>query len=156
MTINSLLNHHHIHLNQDLQTQKDVFHHIADVAVRQGIATSEEDVVNGLLAREQESTTGFQDGFAIPHTQVDAIQHPGIIIVSTQNGVAWQSLDEQPATFFIALLIPENNAGTMHLTLLSSISRILMHEDVRDTLATAQSAEQVMQPFETALEGVVQ
>nr|MDH3177022.1 PTS sugar transporter subunit IIA [Bacillus pumilus] len=56
--------------------KSSVFAAIADIAYKAGICTSPEDVKKGLAEREALSTTGFQDGFAIPHTQTDAITKP--------------------------------------------------------------------------------
>ncbi len=95
-----LLNKDQIKIKQPLTTQKEVFQQIAAIAVDQGITSDPDEVIDGLLKREQEGTTGFQDGFAIPHVQVDAIKRPAIIIVSSSSGVEWNALDGKPASFF--------------------------------------------------------
>lgn len=151
MGIADILNVNHICLNENLTTQTEVFERIAALAVANGIAPSQQKIVDGLAAREKESTTGFMDGFAIPHTQVDAIQKPGIIIVSTVQGIEWQSMDGEPTRFMIALLIPAGEAGTTHLNVLASLSRMLMHEDIRQKLLNASSATDVLEQVQAAL-----
>ncbi|QNK90651.1 PTS sugar transporter subunit IIA [Sporosarcina sp. resist] len=130
-----------IQLNVNATSQSEVFKTIADVAVQNGIATSAQEVVEGLHVREQQSTTGFQDGFAIPHTHAEAIVKPAIVIVRTENGVEWESFDDQPAFFFLSLLIPKTAAGTTHLKALASLSRMLMNEDKRQGLLDAKTNE---------------
>ncbi len=149
--IDNMLNVNHISLNDHLPTQKDVFERIAELAVVNGIASSKKSIVDGLTAREEESTTGFMDGFAIPHTQVDDIQKPGIVVVSTDQGVEWNSMDGEPARFIIALLIPANEAGTTHLNALASLSRMLMHDEVRRELLSASNAEDVLERITSTL-----
>lgn len=151
MGIENMLNVNHISLNENLTTQAEVFERIAELAVTNGIASSQQQIVDGLAAREKESTTGFMDGFAIPHTQVDEIQKPGIVIVSTSQGVEWQSMDGEPTRFMIALLIPAGEAGTTHLNLLASLSRMLMHEEIRQELLIAASAKEVLNKLTEAL-----
>ncbi len=145
MMDNKLLDINQIKLKQQLTTQEEVFEEIATIAISQGIATDSNEVVNGLLTRENESTTGFQDGFAIPHAQVDAIKRPAIVVVSSKEGVEWDALDGKPAIFFIALLIPKQEAGTTHIQALASISRMLIYEEKREALANAKDADTVME-----------
>ncbi|WP_208587751.1 PTS sugar transporter subunit IIA [Gracilibacillus suaedae] len=142
---NKLFDINQITLKQPLITQEEVFQLIATIAVEQGIASDPDEVIDGLLKREQESTTGFQDGFVIPHAQVDAIKRPAIIVVSSSVGIEWNALDGKPATFFIALLIPKQEAGTTHIQALASISRMLIHEEKREALAHAENKTTVME-----------
>ncbi|WP_054950837.1 PTS sugar transporter subunit IIA [Numidum massiliense] len=151
MEIESLLNPALIKIDENLKTQKDVFARIAELAVVGGIASSKRRIVKGLLAREKEGTTGFLDGFAIPHTQVKDVLKPGIVIVRTMEGVEWQSMDGKPIRFTIALFVPEREAGSTHLTLLASLSRMLVHEEARERLLAAESAQEVYEQLRMAL-----
>jgi PTS system fructose-specific IIA component len=100
-------------------------------------------LIQGLKDREKEGTTGFLDGFAIPHTKNATIQRPGIIVQMMENGVEWNSMDGQPVNIAIALLIPESEAGTTHLNYLSKIAKMLMHEEIRKQLMDAQSEQEI-------------
>lgn len=60
----------------------------------------------------------MMNGFAIPHAKAATIQQAAIIIVTLDQGVEWQSLDNQLTEFVIALFIPDAEAGTTHLKLL--------------------------------------
>ncbi|WP_018664459.1 PTS sugar transporter subunit IIA [Heyndrickxia acidiproducens] len=133
-----------IKLNTEASTKEEVFQSIARAAVENGYASNENEIVKGLLKREEESTTGFLDGFAIPHTKNAAVQAPGIMVQTFVSGVEWQSLDGEPVKFVIALLIPDNEAGTTHLGLLSKLAKMLMHQDVRDKLAGTENKEEVL------------
>lgn len=146
-----LLNLHHIHLNESIHSKKSAFERIAELAVHLKLADSTQPVVEGLQKREQEGTTGFLDGFAIPHTKSSAVQKPGVIILTSTEGIEWEALDGAPVNFLIALLIPESEAGTTHLTLLSHISRMLIHADVRQSLLQAQAPEEILKTFQQAL-----
>ncbi len=149
--MNNLIQPSFIQLNVNAISQSEVFKTIADVAFQNRIATSAQEVIEGLRAREQQSTTGFQDGFAIPHTHAEAIVKPAIVIVRTENGIEWESFDDQPAFFFLSLLIPKTAAGTTHLKALASISRLLMNEDKRQGLLDAKTNESLAALIEKAL-----
>jgi fructose PTS system EIIA component len=141
----------YIKVNEDLSTQSEAFARIAEIAAAEGLASSKEEVAEGLAKREGEGTTGFMDGFAIPHTKSPAVVKPGAVILKANEGIEWQSMDGKPIKFIISLLIPDNEAGTTHLTLLSHISRLLIHADVREKLLAASTPEEILEEFREAL-----
>ncbi|USK29264.1 fructose PTS transporter subunit IIA [Bacillus sp. CMF21] len=147
----NLIQPNFIQLRATASSQTGVFQCIADIAVQNGIATSADEVIKGLQTREAQSTTGFQDGFAIPHTQTAAVVKPAIVIVRTETGIDWESFDDQPAFFFLSLLIPKSEAGTTHLQALSSLSRVLMDEDKRQELLDAKTNEALAAFIEKAI-----
>ncbi|MBU5555202.1 PTS sugar transporter subunit IIA, partial [Enterococcus sp. S157_ASV_20] len=71
------------------------------------------------------------------------IQQAAIIIVTLDQGVEWQSLDNQLTEFVIALFIPDAEAGTTHLKLLSSVARLLLREEVTSGLKQASSPAEI-------------
>lgn len=131
----------YIQLNATASSQSGVFQIIADLAKEHGLATSADEIVKGLRDREAQSTTGFQDGFAIPHCQSETIEKPAIVIVRTETGIEWDSFDDKPAFFFLALLIPKEEAGITHLQALSALSRVLMHDEKRQEFLDANTNE---------------
>ena len=68
-----LISKESIFLNENLTSQEEVFHFIAQKAVVLGVSADENAVYNGLVEREQQGTTGMMDGFAIPHAKSSAI-----------------------------------------------------------------------------------
>ena len=124
-------------------SKQDVFAQIAELAVENNYANSKRAVIEGLDAREKESTTGMMDGFAIPHAKSTAINQAGIFIFSLAQGIEWASLDGQAIDFVVALLIPENEAGSTHLTLLSKVARLLMKEEVKAKLKDSNTAQEI-------------
>lgn len=143
LTINDLLKKDHIITHASASTQEEVFQLIAETAEKHGATKKPKKVIKGLKEREAQSTTGFQDGIAIPHTKSKAITVPSVVIVKTNVGIEWASMDDQPASMFISLLIPEKEAGDTHLQLLSALSRVLMNETNREQLKQAESPESI-------------
>ncbi|WP_275574544.1 PTS sugar transporter subunit IIA [Enterococcus crotali] len=83
------------------------------------------------------------DGFAIPHAKSSAIKEASILIVKMKNPIEWDSLDGKPTEVIIALLIPEQEAGTTHLKLLSKVARLLMKDDFKTQLKELESAAEI-------------
>jgi PTS system fructose-specific IIA component len=134
-----LVKKEHIFIDQDFKTQQEVFEFLAAKTVELGIATDKTEVYQKLQVRENEGTTGMMDGFAIPHAQSTDIHSASIIIVRNCTGIEWKSLDERKSSFIIALFIPSSEVSSSHLKLLSSVARLLMHEDVTSALKSAAS-----------------
>jgi len=141
-----------IKYHTSLKTKESIFDEIATLAVEQGIAKNKKRVVKGLTKRETESTTGFTDGFAIPHTKDKSIKQAGIVVLVNETGIEWESMDGKPARFFISLLIPEKEAGTTHLNLLAAVSKMLVHDEVREKLLTLDSVDAIYDHIKSYLD----
>lgn len=138
-----MINQNTIFFNRELNSQDEVFHFLSKKAIELGIATSQEAVYKGFIEREQQGTTGMMDGFAIPHTKSNKILTPSIIIVRLEKSVDWNSMDGKPTSFIISLLIPDNEAGTTHLKILASIARMLMKANIKKSLLSANSEQEI-------------
>lgn len=132
-----------IFLNQTMTTQEEVFEFLARQAKGLAISEDEQQVYQKLVERENEGTTGMMDGFAIPHAKDQSISEQSIIIVTLAEGIEWNSLDGQLINFVIALFIPDSEAGTTHLKLLSAVARLLMRNEVTEKLKTAQTKTEI-------------
>ncbi len=106
---------------------------IAERAVSAGIADDSAALYAAFLKREAEGTTGMVDGFAIPHAKTDAVKAASVMVLKAPEGIAsWETLDGAPVTCAIALLVPEAEAGTAHLQILSKVATALTDEAFRD------------------------
>lgn len=116
-------------------TQDESFKKIAQFVVQQGYSDSPDSFYVGLKNRETESTTGFKDGIAIPHSNDDSVQKPGLFLIKLAQGIEWQALDGKSIKVAFVLSIPKNGS-TEHLKLLSKIARKLMDDEFRNTILT--------------------
>lgn len=119
---------------------------ISEHAVAAGIATDATALKQAFLKREAEGTTGMMDGFAIPHAKCDAVTTASVMVVKAEGGIdAWDTMDGAPVTVAIALLIPEQQAGTAHLKILSKVAEALMDEGFRADVKGATDPERIAQ-----------
>ena len=141
-----------IFLGQDFASRDDALSFISNEAVKRGIADDADALMQAFLTRESEGTTGMMDGFAIPHAKCDAVKTPSVIVVKDDSGVAdWDTMDQAPVNVAIALLIPESQAGTTHLKLLSKVAEALMDEGFRATVKGATEPSQVLDAISSRL-----
>jgi fructose-specific phosphotransferase system IIA component len=148
LEIKSLINENLIDLNLEAFTQKDVISQLTSLLAKQGRIKSESVFIEGVLEREAEFSTGFGNGFAIPHCKNDTVKKASIIIGKTNEGIEWNSLDNNPVTFIIMLAIPATEGGTTHLQILSTLSGKLMDDEFREKLMNASHPEKILNLFD--------
>ena len=131
--------------NQSFATRDELLRFLSRQAVSQGIAQDADTLMDAFLAREAMGTTGMTDNFAIPHAKSATVRRAAVMVVKTTPIAAWESLDQQPVTIVIALFIPDAEAGTTHLTLLSTVAEALMDDDFRAAVKQTDDAAAIAQ-----------
>jgi fructose-specific phosphotransferase system IIA component len=145
LEIISLINEDLIELNLVAGTQNEVISKLTSLLAKQGRIESESVFFEGALKREAEFSTGFGNGFAIPHCKSDTVKTASIVIGKTTNEIEWSSLDNKPVTFIIMLAIPATEGGTTHLQILAALSGKLMDEEFRAQLMNASQSEHILE-----------
>lgn len=137
---------------EDFASRDEALSFVSNQAVKAGVASDADAVMNAFLAREAEGTTGMMEGFAIPHAKSDAINEAAVIVVKDESGVTgWDTMDGAPVNVAIALLIPGAQAGTTHLKILSKVAEALMDEDFRATVNGSTDAAQIAKTINARL-----
>ena len=103
-------------------------------------------VLEQVLARERSMSTGMERGIAIPHAAVDEIDKviAAMGIVSRPEGLAFDSIDAQPARLIVLLVIPRSQK-LLHIRTLADVARVLGRDSVREALVSASSPAQAWQ-----------
>lgn len=137
---------------EDFASRDEALSFVSNQAVKAGVASDADAVMNAFLAREAEGTTGMMEGFAIPHAKSDAITEAAVIVVKDDSGVTgWDTMDGAPVNVAIALLIPGAQAGTTHLKILSKVAEALMDEDFRATVKGSTNAAEIAKTINACL-----
>lgn len=137
---------------EDFASRDEALSFVSNQAVKAGIASDADAVMNAFLAREAEGTTGMMEGFAIPHAKSDAITEAAVIVVKDESGVTgWDTMDGAPVNVAIALLIPGAQAGTTHLKILSKVAEALMDEGFRATVKGSTDAAEIAKTINARL-----
>ena len=127
-------------LDQQATTKEEALRIISDTAAKIGVADDADAVYEAFLAREQIDKTGMVDGFAVPHCKTDAVKSAAVVIFKNAAPVEWPSLDDKPVDIAMALLIPDSEAGTTHLRLLSKAAMLLMDDNFKSKLRESNDA----------------
>lgn len=126
----------------DVKTQEEAIRSLVQKASDNGKVSNTETVVQAVLDREKESTTGFGKGIAIPHGKSSGVTEPTLMFARTTRNLEWASMDDQPVQIIFLILVPEESHSE-HLQLLAKLARKLMHDDFVETLRHTKNAEEL-------------
>lgn len=149
-TLDDVMSTDLISLEEPPAEKRAVIEYLLDVADDAGRIEDREQTLSDLLEREEEATTGVGMGIGIPHAKSAGVREPTIAFTRSSQGVDFDGMDGDPATLLFMLLVPEEG-GDEHLSMLSSLSRALMHDEVRDDLHEADSPDAVMDTLREAV-----
>jgi len=148
--IDELLPASHISLSEPPAQKEATIEFLLDLVVESGRVEDRQAALDALLAREEETTTGVGMGIGIPHAKTEAVDRPSLAFTRSAEGVDFGSMDDEPATLIFLILVPKEG-GEDHLEILSSLSRALMHDDVRERLHAADDESEVQQTLREAI-----
>ena len=132
-------------INIDLkgQTKSEIIDEMVDILYNNGKLNDREEYKKEILKREVQSSTGMEEGIAIPHGKTKAVKIPTVAIGISKKGVDYESLDGEPSHLFFMIAAPENSNDS-HIELLSKITTLLLEDDIREALLNAKSKEEVL------------
>jgi nitrogen PTS system EIIA component len=106
-------------------------------------------VLAALRAREETMSTGIGFGIAIPHASSDRVTEVVAAFGRSSTGIEFDSLDNAPVKFIVLFVVPKDQFQT-HLRTLAAIAKFLNDRSVRDRLAAAKTAEEILAIFESS------
>lgn len=107
-----------------------------------------EKLRNAVFEREKIMSTGVGKNFAIPHGKTDAITDVVCAFGKSTKPIDYQSLDYQPV-HLVFLLVGKDNLVSLHIKLLSRISRMMTKDDFREKLMKAETSSEILNIFKT-------
>jgi nitrogen PTS system EIIA component len=94
-----------------------------------------------LQRRENLGSTGIGRGIAIPHCRSLAVNRLRLAFGHRDQGVDFQSIDDQPASDFFLIVAPPLEISNQYLPVLGKIAQLAKEPDVPDRLAALRSAD---------------
>jgi len=125
-----------IHTGASAQNKEEAIRQVAAALTAAGNVA--EGYVNGMLAREQQTSTFLGNGIAIPHGTTDTrdlVQKTGVQVFQFPQGIAWG--EDQIA--FVAIGIAAKSDE--HLALLRQLTHVLSDDSVAEQLKTASAED---------------
>ena len=102
----------------------------------------EDAVYQAFADRERLASTGIGSGVAIPHGRL-RVNRARMALAICRQGVAFDSVDGEPARILVALLTPFEHPGEQ-FKVLARVSRVLRRPSVRERLLHAASGDDAL------------
>ncbi|MEZ3499211.1 fused PTS fructose transporter subunit IIA/HPr protein [Pantoea sp. KPR_PJ] len=125
-----------IHTGASAQNKEEAIRQVAAALTAAGNVA--EGYVNGMLAREQQTSTFLGNGIAIPHGTTDTrdlVQKTGVQVFQFPQGVAWG--EDQIAYVAIGIAAKSDE----HLALLRQLTHVLSDDSIAEQLKTASAED---------------
>lgn len=141
--ITNLLTLECINLNLKGQTKQEIIDEMVEILYQGGKLNDKEEYKKAILAREAQSSTGLEEGIAIPHAKASAVKIPSIAFGLSKNGVDYESLDGEPSKLFFMIAAPANASDT-HIEILSKLTTMLLDDEIREKLLEVKTEQEVI------------
>ncbi|HOP85145.1 MAG TPA: PTS sugar transporter subunit IIA [Syntrophorhabdaceae bacterium] len=128
--------------NLKASNKKDAIYEMCETLKKSGLIENVQEVVNVILERERLGSTGIGEGIAIPHGKMKGIKNILCVLGKSEKGIDFDSIDKKPVHIIVLLLAPEGSAS-MHLKMLSRISKILRDTHIRNRLLELKDARDI-------------
>jgi mannitol/fructose-specific phosphotransferase system IIA component (Ntr-type) len=108
-----------------------------------------EDVVASVVKREQNGSTGFGKGVAVPHVKHPKVKAMSGTVGRSAGGIDFAALDHQPVYTIFLLLSPENQPQ-QHLQAMNIVFSNLQKDMFRRYLRQSSTREAIVELLDEA------
>jgi PTS system nitrogen regulatory IIA component len=123
---------------------------VSSLAKRGALAEDAVDeVVAALIKREQNGSTGFGKGVAVPHVKHAKVKKMAGTIGRSGSGIDFSALDHQPVYSIVLLLSPENQPQ-QHLQAMNIVFSNLQKDMFRRFLRQSDTTETIVELLDEA------
>lgn len=125
-----------IQLQAPFRSKNELIRDLVNRLEQAGKITSAEAFYQDVMEREKLGVTGFEKGLAIPHGKSGAVKEACFAACVLEKPLTnWESIDPENQVELVFLLaIPESEAGSTHLSVLSELSKRLLNDSYREWL----------------------
>lgn len=119
-------------------SKSEVIEELVDLLVQAFGLSHRDEILEAVLLREKQKSTGIGCGLAVPHAKVDYVDRMCMVATTVKSGIDFDALDREPVYLLILIVSPGNTVGP-HIRALSSVSRIMADAEVRQRLIQANA-----------------
>ena len=137
----------HVSVNDNCKTKKSILEKISDLLSKPS-GVSRNDIFKKLYEREKLGSTSIGKGVAIPHARIQNIEYPFLSIITLDEPVEFDNIDNLDVDIIVSIIVPEKNYSK-HLELLAYLSSKLDDPSVRKELRLARNSSQIIKSLDS-------
>lgn len=146
MNIYSLLDKSTILANLDVQSKKELLEKMIQSLSDHVNEKQLREIHKAVFEREEIMSTGVGKSLAIPHGKVKSIDENIASFAKLKTPIDYDSIDGEPVQMVFLLVGPESK-HTIHIKLLSRISRLMNSVSFRELLNDCDTPEEIYEAF---------
>ena len=141
MQIADILIPERTHCQVQVTNKKNVFKYFSQLLATGSDSLNSEEILAGLLEREELGSTGLGKGVAIPHARVTHCEGSLAAFLQLNQAIEFDALDNQPVDLLFALVVP-TQATQEHLELLAQLAAMFSDASLREQLRHTQNCRE--------------
>lgn len=146
MNIYSLLSEETVLPQLKVQDKDELLNKLIDSLSEEMNREQLESVREAVFERENIMSTGVGKGLAIPHGKAKGIEDSYASFAILSEPVDYESIDDKPVQLVFLLAGPESK-NSIHIKLLSRISRLMNSSSFRNQLMDCDTSEEILHTF---------
>lgn len=146
MNIVSLLDEKTVLPNLEVDNKKDILDNLISSLSSKVNRQELETIRSAVFERERIMSTGVGKGLAIPHGKAPGIDKNYAAFARLKHPVDYEAIDGEPVSL-VFLLVGPQSSNSMHIKMLSRISRLMNNNDFRQALKTCKSSKKIIELF---------
>lgn len=101
-----------------------------------------------VINREEIMSTGVGRGLAIPHGKATGLDRSYAAFARLETPIEYGAIDGEPVHMVFLLVGPEAQ-NSLHIKMLSRVSRLLNNQTFREKLEKSKTKEQILETFKS-------
>jgi PTS system nitrogen regulatory IIA component len=130
-------------------SKKRILEEICQVAANQITDIDQGELLDSLLDRERMGSTGIGNGIAIPHGRLPNSSKAIAVLVTTENAIDFDAIDNRNVDVFISLFVPEDSCQE-HLNTLQSIAKLFSDKQIIKSVRKCNSRQELFDVIQQA------
>ncbi|MCH2056876.1 MAG: PTS IIA-like nitrogen regulatory protein PtsN [Thalassotalea sp.] len=110
-----------------ISSKKKILEHICEIATNRIPEHSTFELLQSLMEREKMGSTGIGNGIAIPHGRLTGTKQVVAVLITSEQPVGFDAIDNRAVDIFVALFVPEDCCKE-HLSTLQSIAKLMSNK----------------------------
>ncbi len=154
MKISDLLDSTNVIPDLSADSKEDAINNLVDTLASRLDNETIAAVRKAVMEREGIMSTGVGKGLAIPHGKSRHLSETYAAFGKLRNPVNYDSIDGEPVVILFLLVGPESQ-NSIHIKMLSRISRLLNSSSFREKLLNSNSIQTIIELFQSEEEHFV-
>ena len=123
-------------------SKKRILEQICLIASEKMGNCSSSELLESILNREKMGSTGIGNGIAIPHGRLSNTDKAMAVLLTTEQAIDFEAIDNKPVDIFICLFVPQNSTQE-HLNTLQSIAQLFSDRKIAKQVRKCTNNQQL-------------